>query len=178
MSKIEFDVVRSYDPEVFRAVKDPKVVGRYLVDRDLSRLGLPDDAKPITFRCRALTRSQRDHVRAVSNDDARAILCFRYGVLEIRNIPEGGAHRSWSPERNSQGDPLSDDALDALEAKGIGDNDLVEIGVAIEGLSFLAHGVPPSCRLPRSSQRAWGVQEASRSRAEQKPEPATPEGNS
>ncbi len=169
MDDTEFEVIRSYDPEIRHRVP-AEAAGRYAVTRDLAELELPPEAKPVRFRCRALTRSQRDVIRTVSDEATRHILCFRFGVLEIRNLPNGSGLRTWAPSRAKPDAPLDDAALDAT---GLGDVDLIDIGAAIEGLSFLALGVRPACQQPRSSRRAWGAQVASLSRAEPKSETET-----
>lgn len=151
------EIVRFYDPEIV-AHNDSTICGRYSVERDLEILSIPDDAKPIRFRCRLLSRDQRRAVSEIGSDARRYDLAFRYGVLEIYNLPDanGGVRGPWLHNRSKPRQPLDDTWLDAT---GLGDADVAEIGSAIWGLSFLATGVPPRCEQLDSSLRAFGAAE-------------------
>lgn len=157
-----FDVVRQYDSEIVKHCT-PEKIGRYSVLRDTSILELPPEAKPMLFKCKALSRDQRRHIKEIESDSVRREMCFRYGVLSVHQIPSktGGPASSWSPNREQPLAMLSDESLDALEALDIGDLDIEEVGAAIEARSFLAQGVRPSCQVLPSSQRAYASQVAS-----------------
>ncbi len=145
-----FDVVRPYDMEVV-AHADQTVLAEYSATRDMKLLKLPQEARPITFRCRYLSRAQRRKVRAMSAQEDQLEMAFRYGLIDIRNID---GTKTWSADRAKDDAPLSEKALDTLESMGLGETDFEDIGAAILGLSFLAKGVRPRCPVPRSSAHA------------------------
>lgn len=152
-----FDVVRFYDPEIV-AHNDASTCGRYSVERDISILTIPDEAKPIKFHCRALSRDQRNAVSELTSDRRRYDLAFRYGVLEVHNLPgvDGQTRPPLEHDRPKPNAALSNAWVDAT---GLGDLDIAEIGSAIYGLSFLALGVPPRCAQLDSSLLAFGAAE-------------------
>lgn len=151
-SAITFDVVRMYDPEL-KAHKSPEEAGDYAVHRDLERLALPAEARPMTFRCRVLTRKQRRTVQDMPTKARQYELAFCYGAISITNIPDAnGTPRTLVLARDREDAPLSDETLDGT---GLGDNDLQEIGSVIFERSFLALGTRLSCPLLDSSARAW-----------------------
>lgn len=162
MKPFEFTVVRHYDPEVLRHVTMP-VATEYQIHRDLEKLGLPDEARPITFKCRSLTRRERREVRRLSIPEDRYESAFRFGVIEVTNLPgEDGTLRNPTIVRRD-GEPLSDENLDAL---GLGDIDLYDIGSVIWAHSFLGKGMPLTCeRLPTSREAciAWVAHRAAQS---------------
>lgn len=148
---INFDVVLPYDPEVVKHANELDIA-RYAVRREIEVLALPSEAKPIVFRCRVLSRDQRRQVRELGSVHRQRELAFRYGVVEIRNLPRhGGITESLLLSRKRSGDPLEDADLDALH---VGDHDIEDVGAAILARSFLAHGVPPECVVPDSSRHA------------------------
>lgn len=168
-----FDVVRYYDPEVERHADIGKTMD-YRHHRDLEQLGLPEDAKPVVFRCKLLSRDQRRMVDALQHDGQRYELAFRFGLVSVANLPRpDGTLETVAPPRSKAKEPLSDDALDAL---GLGDDDLKEIGSVIVAKSFLALGVPLWCPVLDSSERAWLAVAASR-RVEQSRGSETTEGD-
>lgn len=153
-----FDLVRFYDPEIV-AHNDAAACGRYSIERDMSVLRIPEDAKPIVFRCSALTRDQRRSASALSSEERRYDLAFRFGVQEIINLPDGKGGVRPAPfthNRSKAYAPLDDRWLDTA---GLGDRDVQEIGSAIWGLSFLALGVPPRCVQLDSSLVAYAAAE-------------------
>lgn len=172
MKAEHFDVVRYYDPEVERHCDIGEVMD-YRHHRDLDKLGLPAEAKPIVFRCRLLSRDQRRMVDALQNDAQRYELAFRFGVVSLSNLPREGGMETVAPPRNKAKEALSDDALDAL---GLGDTDLKEIGSVIVAKSFLALGVPLWCPALDSSEHAWLSVAVSR-RAAQSTDSETTEGD-
>jgi hypothetical protein len=124
--------------------------------RDLKRLALPPEARPMTFRCRALTRKQRRAVQDQPTAERKYELAFGYGAILVTNYPDAtGALTTLTFARDRPDAILSDDVLDA---SGLGDEDLWEIGSVIYHRSFLAHGTPLSCPLLPSSARAWAAQ--------------------
>lgn len=148
-----FEVVRPYDVEVTDRV-DATTLAEYSAYRDMDILDLPEEAQPIIFTCRALTRNERRKVRGFSMAEDTNELAFRYGLIDVRNIPgKNGRMEHVVPERKGK-QPHSDDTLDALARLDIGDDDINDIGSAIYGLSFLAHGVRPRSQVPVSSVRA------------------------
>ena len=150
-----FDLIRSYDP-VVKAHCSAKQAGAYGVRRDREILGLPDDARPVIFRCQALSRSQRDGLDLVSTPDLKYKTAFRMALIEVRDHEDGRPGSSWKPARANTEEMLDDDALDALEDFGFGDKDFKESGSAVLELSTVGKGVPPSCPQLDSSRRAWG----------------------
>lgn len=152
---LTLDVVRMYDAEVKRYAS-PGDAGDYGMHRDLKRLGLPPEAKPMVFRCRLLTRKQRRAVQDQPTAERRYELAFGYGAISISNFPDRDGNLSiLTLSRERPDAALSDDVLDA---SGLGDEDLWEIGSVIYHRSFLAHGTPLSCPLLPSSARAWAAQ--------------------
>ena len=152
---LTFDVVRMYDTEV-KAHKSPEESGSYAMHRDLKRFALPPEAKPMTFRCRVLTRKQRRTVKEQATPERQYELAFCYGAISIANMPDAdGVLRTLTLGRDRPDAPISDEGLDAT---GLGDEDLWEIGSVIFHRSFLAHGTPLSCPLLPSSARAWAAQ--------------------
>lgn len=146
-----FDVVRFYDPELVGRIPGGEL-GKYAVHRDISQLDL-GDAKPVIFKCRALTRDQRRQVREQSSDDRRYELAFRFGVLAVKNLPGPSGPRDLNMSRARPSDALDDAAIDAT---GLGDVDIAEVGSAVMARSFLALGAPPTAPVLDSSRRAYG----------------------
>lgn len=146
-----FETVRMYDPEVVSRVS-PEVAGKFAVERDVAVLKLPPEAKPVIFRCRTLTRSQRRIVQEQSSDERKYELAFRFGVLEIRNLPGPNGPHTWAPSRQKPDAAIEDEAIDAT---GLGDTDLWEIGSVVYARSFLALGTPLRCPQLPSSLHAW-----------------------
>lgn len=175
MSKREvrtFDTFRFYDPEIVRCV-ETEVGATYGQDRDPSILGLPADARPIKFHCRVLLRSQRNRVLEIAEPKTQLVAAFRFGILEISDIPDDrGGFSRWSPQRTKADAQIDDRAMDALEELGFGDVDFWEIGGVVVGHSFLARDAQLYCPLQPSSQQVWAT---SRSRflAAQKTEDET-----
>lgn len=152
---LTFDVVRMYDAEV-KAHVAPEVAGDYGVHRDLKRLGLPPEARPLVFHCRVLTRNQRRTVQSQASVERRYELAFCYGAISIDNFPDANkTPRTLVLARDRPDAPINDSTLDTT---GLGDEDLWEIGSVIYHRSFLAHGTPLSCPLLPSSARAWAAQ--------------------
>lgn len=147
-----FDVVRCYDPAIDDQVG--RMRAEYAIHRDLSKLRFREDAKPLVFKCRRLTRAQRRRCQEATNDAARNERAFAYGVLEIKNLPvnpanpEGGGY-TYTPHRADVDLPMSDDSLDK-----VGDADVQEVGGVIWHTSFLAVGVPVRVPLLATSQDA------------------------
>lgn len=164
MKPFEFTVVRHYDPEVLRH----KSIGEatdYQINRDLEKLALPSEARPITFKCRSMTRRERRDARRLTVPEDRYEMAFRFGVLEVSNLPgEDGTLRNPTIVRKD-GEPLSDENLDAL---GLGDIDVYDIGSVIWAHSFLGKGMPLTCeRLPTSREAciAWVAHHAAQREA-------------
>lgn len=152
---ITFDVIRCYDAEVAK-YKTGEESGDYAMHRDLAKLALPPEAKPVKFACRVLSRKQRRLVQDQPTLGRRYELAFALGVMSIENLPDAnGTPRTLTLTRERPDAALSDDTLDAT---GLGDHDLQEIGSVIYERSFLALGTPLSCPLLDSSARAWGAQ--------------------
>jgi hypothetical protein len=134
--------------------------GRRDGDQDVgtgAALTIPPEAAPIVFTCRPLTRAQRRLVRAQANIESEYELAFRFGVVQVRNLPSvggGGVLRVEAPTRSRPGDPITEDGMDSL---GLADDDEQEIGMVIRTKSFLALGVPLSCPQLASSVRAYSV---------------------
>lgn len=151
-----FTVMRPYD----EALADNAFaeLGEYAATLDASKLKIADGKRPISFRCRSLASSQREVVRDHESIARQRRLAFRYGLVEIRDIPreDGGAFGAINLDdsRRSPKDPLTPQAMDRLEQMGIGDADIDFIGAAIMARSFLAHGVPPRVLVPASCLRA------------------------
>lgn len=157
LSAVRFDTIRPYDDAVVN-VNSARDLAQYAVERDLSKLKIEEGRRPIVFRCRGLTRDQRDHVREQGSDARQRTLAFRYGILEIQNLDDAsGAVGTWVPNRRSPKDAITPDVLDALEQLGIGDGDIEDIGAVIMARSFLHRGVPPRCVPPDSSLLACRV---------------------
>lgn len=150
-----FECVRWYDPEIARHVGG-KVSGEYAVSRDMDELRkhLPPEAVPLVFRCKRLTRSQRRTVQAAGSDERRYETAFRFGVLSIANMPSPNGPRTVELSRTKDEEALDDKAIDAT---GLADSDLWEIGSVIYSLSFLPLGTPLSCPQLPSSLRAWAA---------------------
>lgn len=150
-----FETYRFYDEEIASRV-DPATAGQYAEERDASKLGLPAEARPVLFRCRVLSRTQRNRLSDVANETTKLQMAFRFGLLEIRNIPTAnGELTSWVPQRAKEDGQIDDAALDALEDLGFGDVDIWEIGSVVVAHSFLARGAPAYSPQLRSSQLAW-----------------------
>lgn len=172
-SPTTWDLIRPYDPVLRRLVPVKRAV-EYMSRRDKSILELPDDARPTVFRCRALSRAQRDTLDLVQSAKHRYKLAFRLSLIEVIDIDAGGGkYNRFKPARPELEEPLDDAAIDTLEAHGFGDRDILDIGSAVEELSTVGKGVPPSCPRLDSSLRAWDSQSSSR-RAERKTDDETP----
>lgn len=165
-----FRVVRWYDPEVERHC-DLQSILAYRTGRDLDELDLPEDAKPIVFHCRLLTRDQRRQIRSIASEYVQREGAFQYGVTSIENLPRNGRLETVVPSRRGKRDPIDDPELDRL---GLGDDDIQEVGEVILAKSTLGKGVPLRCEVLDSSRRAW-VSVASSLRAEQKTDSETSE---
>jgi hypothetical protein len=154
-SAVVFDVYRSFDPVLWEH-NEPKTLGDYAIERDITALTLPEGAKPVRFHCRSLSREQRARVEEQASVNGQRLMAFRYGLLSVHDIDreDGGYLAPFVPARSSEKDALAPQMLDALEDLGFGDADFFDIGAAIVARSFLARGVPPRCRLPDSSQHA------------------------
>lgn len=163
-----FEVVRPYDREltdVASAHGDPAVGAtmEYASTRDLDALvsscgGAFAEAKPVRFRCRALSRSQRNRLREISTEGLQRIQAFRFGCVEILDIPDGsGGRKAWTPDREGEAGPIKEQALDKLESMGFGDIDFEDVGSAIIARSFLAQGTSPQSVLLPSSRHALAV---------------------
>lgn len=163
-----FDVVRIYDPEV-EAHAEPGAVFDYRHHRDLGKLGLPPEARPVVFRCHALTRDQRRMTQALGSEHQRWEMAFRLGVRSVVNLPSSSGLRDVVPARDRENGPIRDESLDQM---GLGDHDIYEVGHVVYERSFLALGVPLWCPSLDSSERAWVSVAASR-RVEQKTAPET-----
>lgn len=150
-----FQCVRWYDPEIARHV-DGESAGQYCVNRDMDALRalLPAEAVPLIFHCKRLTRSQRRTVQAQGSDERRYEVAFRYGVLSIQNMPAPSGPRTVELSRTKPDEALDDKAIDAT---GLSDPDLWEIGSVVYAHSFLPLGTPPSCPQLPSSLRAWAA---------------------
>jgi len=135
MTDLSFDVVCIFDAEVVEHVDDGAVIGRYALERDLSILALPPEARPITYRCRVLTRDQRRRIRDLG-ESSQNELAFRYGVITVSNLPrhDGETVESVTIARRKAGDPCTDADLDAL---GISDAEIAEVGSVVRHRSFL-----------------------------------------
>lgn len=162
------ELFRSYDP-VIRQHVPPRESGLYAARRDpqiLRDAGLPEDAKPVLFVCTALSRSQREALETIGAQKTRWRVAFCMSLVEIRDLKgEDGRPAQpsrWTPTRSGPGAPIDEAALDALEELGFGDNDVYEIGSAVEELSSVGKGATPSCPLLDSSRRAWLTPSSSR----------------
>ncbi len=178
----QLEIYRSFDPVIRKHLR-PEAAVPYSMFRDVGLLheaGLPREAKPTLFVCRALRRSQRERLDLLGTDRQRWRMAFRMGVAEIRDIvDEHGQPVSpptWKARRDSPGEMLDDDALDELEELGFGDRDVFDIGSAIEALSVVGKGRPASCVVPASSQLAWNIPRSS-PRAAQRKGDETPPGS-
>lgn len=175
MNERTFETYRFYDPEIVRWV-DGEIAGQYATERDASILNLPPEAKPVVFKCRLLSRPQRNRINEVSAPKTQLMMAFRYGLVEIRDIPrDDGTTFSWTPRRSKEAGQIDDKAIDELDDMGFGDTDLWEIGGVVVAQSFLAKGAPVYCPQLPSSQLAW-VAVCSRFLAEQKTGSETPPG--
>jgi len=166
-SSTVFEIYRSYDPVIKQHVA-PRDAGQYAVRRDASILyeaGLPEDAKPILFVCRALTRPQREGLETIGAPKTRYRMAFALSLVEIRNLVDESGRpctpSTWKPPREP-GQALDDDAFDALEELGFSDADVWDIGSAVEELSTVGKGMQPSCPQLDSSRRAWFSPSSSR----------------
>ncbi len=154
MSMDTFEAVRWYDPEIARYV-DGATAGRYCVERDMAILDLPAEAEPIVFTCRLLSRAQRRIVQAQATAERQYEVAFRFGVTAIRNLPgPSGIRREVTLSRGKDDEALDDKAIDAT---GLSDDDLTEIGSVIHARSFLPLGTPLSCPQLPSSLHAWAA---------------------
>lgn len=153
-----FDVVRSHDPALCKYHEDGKLIATYALERDFSKLSFPDDAdpKPVIFRCRKLSRSQRRQVDEIPTDRGKAERAFKYGCVAVSNLrDEGGAYHHHEFQRQHESHAIEDDVLDRLEERyGLGDEDILDIGRAVVQRSFLAMGVPRNCALSDFSREA------------------------
>ena len=170
-----FEVMRPYDPALIDN-NETSALGTYAATLDASKIVIAEGMRPMVFRCRTLTMSQREQVRDQSQEHRQNRLAFRYGVIEIRGIPrpDGDVYETQNLDstRRSPKDALVPPVMDRLETLGIGDHDLDFIGAAIIGRSFLAHGVPARVRVPDSCLHAFQVLLSLR--AAQPREPSTP----
>ena len=136
MSNLSFDVVCMYDDAIVENVEDGAMLAKFAVERDLSLLDLPADAKPTVFKCRSLSRDVRRKIRDLG-DETQNELAFRYGVVEVQNLRrEDGTIESLTLPRHKPTDALSDEVLDSL---GIPDVDISEVGSVVRTRSFLGH---------------------------------------
>lgn len=145
-----FDVVRPYDPEVIEAIGQRPNAGKLLIqyaqERNLSLLELPETCKPVLYRCRQLTRTQRRRCKEwPATSYAQCELAFKYGLVEILNTEQGNL----TPHRAGPGDPVTDDELDRL---GVGDDDIHDVGMAIYARSVVKKGLPPHSPVLDSSR--------------------------
>lgn len=169
-----FEVIRFYDPEIVKH-NDAATMGEYSSDRDLSKLEMPPECKPIVFRCRLLSRKSRRTVSEQSTQERKFETAFRLGLVSIRNLPDrNGTLREWTPSRSKTWDALTDEALDET---GLSDTDLWEIGSVIAARSFLALGTPLACPQLDSSLRAWVATSTYHRLAEQSQDGETPEAS-
>ena len=141
-----FEIIRVYDPSI---TNDGSEIAEYATNRDTSVLKFSDEKKPLVFVCRPLTRSQRRRVREIENQFLAFEMAFRFALVSIRNHPSGDKYPRAREENSSA--PLTDRDLDAL---GIGDTDIEEVGSVVFAKSFLAQGLELRCQLPDSSQAA------------------------
>ena len=148
-----FKVCRCYDPEIIAHNPDEAVI-KYMAERDFDSLHIPPEAAPVIFTCRLLTRAQMRLVRSQTNDANAYELSFRFGVLEVANLPSPSGPRTVEPARSRPGEPITDDGLDSL---GLGQNAEQEIGMVIRTRSFLDPDVPLSCLQLASSVHAYSV---------------------
>lgn len=151
-----FEVVRPYDPEVV-AHTDQESLVKYIFHRDLERLGLPDTARPVIFRCEVLTLNQCRIVEDLGNDSRKREMSFLYGIREIKNLPMGGGKYRDVPIPKTPAGVAADETLTSL---GIGRKDVFDVGEVVLSRSFLGLGEELSCRLLDSSQHAYGVAHA------------------
>lgn len=169
-----FKVCRWYDSAIIPH-NTAKVLGKYSTERDIETLTIPPEAQPIIFVCRDLTRGQRRMVRGQPGDDGQYDMAFRFGVVEIQNLPTPQGPRTVRPARARPDEPLDDDAMDAL---GLSEDDEQEIGMVIKSRSFLGRGVPLSCPQLDSSLHAYcvvGVQYAEQKRASETQQEESPD---
>jgi len=171
MSKKEvrvFETYRFYDHAIAEHV-EPEVVGEYAEKRDPLILNLPPEARPVVFRCTVLTRTQRNRINEIGNQQTKLLAAFKFGIQEIRDIPkDDGTYASWTPQRSKEGGQIDDRAMEVLEdTYGFGDLDFWEIGGVVIAHSFLAQGAPVFVPQQPSSQLAWVAMD-SRCRAERK----------
>lgn len=151
-SSAPFDVVRCYDAAIDDQVG--RMRAEYAIHRDMTKLRFRDDVKPIIFKCRRLSKTQRRKCLELSADELRYERAFAYGVLEIKNLPtnqerpEQGGY-TYTPHRAADDLQMSDDSLEK-----VGDIDVQEIGAVIWHTSFLAVGLPARVRLPDTSRDA------------------------
>lgn len=163
MSKIAtFETYRLFDPLIVEHV-EPEEVIEYAAERDPKVLDLPPGVRPVLFRCRRLTRSQRSRITEAGGEPMgedkwsarQRTMAFRFGLLEIRDIP--GHSGPWSPARAKDLAQFEERGLDDLEGLGLGDVDFWEIGTVILAQSFLAAGVAPRVPLLHTSEQAWAA---------------------
>ena len=151
-----FEVVRPYDPEVV-AHAGQEAVAEYFFHRDLERLGLPDIARPVIFRCEVLSLSQCRIVEDLGNDSRKREMAFHYGIREIKNLPLGGGKFRDVPIPKTPAGVAADETLTNL---GIGRRDVYDVGEVVLSRSFLGLGEELSCRPLDSSRHAYGVAHA------------------
>ena len=149
-----FEVVRFYDPAIDwgdDAADVNQAVADYALHRDSTKLRYFDDAKPMIFVCRRLTRSQRDLVEDIGTAHPRARrLAFQFAVMSVRNYERDGDLITWEPRRRDEGSKFKDELLDDF-----GGDDVQEVGGVIVAQSFLGKGVPLRCPPLASSQDAF-----------------------
>lgn len=154
MSDFEtFEVLRWYDPELIPH-NTTQVLSKYGHSLDLETLTIPPEAKPIIFVCRLLTRQQRRMVRSQPGDSNQFDMAFRFGVMQIKDLPTETGPRTVTPARAQPYEPITDDTMDQL---GLSEDDEQEIGMVIRTKSFLGRGVPLSCPQLDSSLHAYSV---------------------
>ena len=148
-----FDVVRCFDAVVIDTC-DRDLLTEYTYHRDIAKLLLPADARPVIFQCRVLKRSEVRKVKRCLTDEEVREKAFLFGVVSVRNVPGPGGRLTDHVPTHLKDGGMDDTQLDAM---GVGPNDISEVGEVIVRRSFLGLGEELSCPPPATSLHAFGV---------------------
>lgn len=151
MSEVK-DAIRLYDSAIdWDACREAGYdEGKFIEERDSSRLLFKPGSEPTKFRFRRLKRSQMNWVARGLTDVEQRERAFAAGVVEVRGPAAPGG--DWRPRGidKPRFTAMSDDDLDSFEWV-----DIQDIGSVVLTASQLPFGSALRCPVLQSSVSAW-----------------------